>query len=62
MVGTSKICNYPEEINNWDLGEGKSVEVVLSGTEFESCVGISGPPIYTYSDFILSKLLKKSKP
>jgi hypothetical protein len=62
MVGTGKICNYPEEINNWDLREGKSVEVIISGTEFESCIDITGPSIYTHSDIILRKFLKKSNP
>jgi hypothetical protein len=38
------------------------MEVVISGTEFESCIAITGPPIYTNSDIILSKFLKKIYP
>jgi hypothetical protein len=62
MVGTSKICNYPDEIKNWDFSAGNGIEVMFSGTEYESCEQISGPPIYTHSDFILSKFLKSTNP
>ncbi len=58
MVGTSKICNYPDAIENWDFSAGNGIEVMFSGTEYESCEPISGPSIYTHSDFILSEFLK----
>lgn len=62
MIGTARICNCPEEISNWELKGAKGIEVIISGTEYESCNGIIGPSIFTYSDIVLSKFLKKINP
>jgi hypothetical protein len=59
-IGQARICNYPKAINSWNFNGIEGIEVMVSGIEYQPCIGQINPSIYTYSDIVLTKLLKKS--
>jgi hypothetical protein len=58
MLGISEICNFPTFALEWNIPKN-GCKVYLEGISYESCVPKGGIAMVTYSDLILTNLIRK---
>lgn len=60
MWGVSYICNFPDKVKEWEISSN-GIYISYSGNEFEICEPKYSIANNTYSNLVLSSLMKQIK-